>query len=58
MLVEAFADSDAGSAHVNSDHFKKAIAELPDAVASTPDIINVEIPGASGWSEMAEVTPR
>jgi quinol monooxygenase YgiN len=56
VLVEAFEDGDAGSAHVNSDHFKKAMAELPHAVAKKPDIINVEVPG-SGWSEMAEITP-
>jgi quinol monooxygenase YgiN len=58
VLVEAFADGDAGSAHVNSAHFKKAIAELPDAVASTPKIVNIEIPDAQGWSEMAEIKPR
>jgi quinol monooxygenase YgiN len=58
VLVEAFADGDAGSAHVNSAHFKKAIDELPASVASTPQIVNVEIPDAQGWSEMAEVQPR
>jgi quinol monooxygenase YgiN len=55
LLVEAFAD---GAAHVNSAHFKKAMDVLPDAVASTPQIINVEIPDATGWSEMGEITPR
>lgn len=58
VLVEAFADADAGAAHVQSDHFKTAMAWWPDVVASTPKIINVEIPGAQGWSQMAEVTPR
>jgi quinol monooxygenase YgiN len=58
VLVEAFADGDAGAAHVGSDHFRKAMAWAPDFVAARPQIINVEIPGASGWSEMAEVTPR
>jgi quinol monooxygenase YgiN len=57
-LVEAFADGDAGAAHVASAHFKAAMDRLPDAVAEKPQIINVEIPGASGWSEMGEVTPR
>jgi quinol monooxygenase YgiN len=58
VLVEAFADADAGAAHVQSDHFKTAMEWLPDVVASTPEIISVEIPGAPGWSPMAEVAPR
>jgi quinol monooxygenase YgiN len=58
VLVEAFADGDAGVAHVKSEHFKTATAWMPDVVASTPEIINVEIPGASGWSEMGEVQAR
>jgi quinol monooxygenase YgiN len=58
VLVEAFTDAGAGAAHVQSDHFKAAMEALPDAVASTPEIINVEIPGSQGWSQMAEVTPR
>jgi quinol monooxygenase YgiN len=57
VLVEAFRDNDAGAAHVNSDHFKKAMAWMPDSVAATPDIINVEVAGG-GWSKMAEVQPR
>ncbi len=47
---------DAAAAHVNSDHFKAAMAWMPDVVAETPDIINVQIPG-DNWSKMAEVTP-
>ena len=58
VLVEAFADGDAGSAHVRSDHFKAAMDKLPAYVATKPQIINVEIPEASGWSEMGEITPR
>lgn len=58
VLVEAFADADAGGAHVQSDHFKAAMDWMPDAVAATPKIINVTIPGLDGWSEMAEVAPR
>lgn len=57
VLIEAFADADAGVAHVNSDHFKTAIATLPEYVATKPDIINAEIPN-TGWSEMGEITPR
>ncbi len=58
VLVEAFADGDAGAAHVGSDHFKTAIDWIPDVVADTPEILNVEIPDAQGWSRMGEVSPR
>ena len=56
VLVEAFESGEAGAAHVRSEHFKTAIAEMSGLVATTPDIINVEVK-ASGWSKMAEVTP-
>ena len=55
VLVEAFGD-DAAAAHVNSGHFKAAMAWMPDVVAETPEIINVQVPGDT-WSRMAEVTP-
>jgi quinol monooxygenase YgiN len=55
VLVEAFRDGDAGSTHVNSDHFKAGVATLQGLVAKTPDIINVEVPGDT-WSKMGEVT--
>jgi quinol monooxygenase YgiN len=58
VLVEAFADGAAGATHVQSAHFRKAIGWMPDVVAGTPRIVNVEIPDATGWSEMREVTPR
>jgi len=57
VLVEGFRDGDAGSAHVNSEHFKTAMAWMPDAIAATPKIINVQTPG-EGWSAMAELQPR
>jgi quinol monooxygenase YgiN len=57
VLVEAFADGAAGGEHVGSDHFKAAMAWMPDVVAEVPEIVNVEVPG-DGWSRMAEVTPR
>ena len=56
VLVEGFRDGDAGVAHVNSDHFKTAMAWMPTVVATTPDIINVTTEG-DGWSTMAEITP-
>ncbi|MFR9673300.1 putative quinol monooxygenase [Streptomyces sp. TR02-1] len=58
VLVEAFADADAGAAHVQSEHFRTAMSWMPDYVSGTPRIVNTEIPGATGWSEMAEVQPR
>ncbi len=55
VLVEAFRDAAAGSAHVDSDHFRDAVAQLPQALASTPKIISQSI-DATGWSQMAEMT--
>jgi quinol monooxygenase YgiN len=54
-LVEAFRDGDAGGVHVNSDHFKQAMQELPRALKSTPKIISQTI-DATGWSAMGELT--
>lgn len=56
VLVEAFVDSAAGGAHVNSDHFKNAMAWIPEVIVTKPEIVNVEVPG-DGWGEMAELTP-
>ena len=53
VLVEAFRDAEAGATHVNSDHFKAAMEQLPRLLAGVPEIVNVEVPG--GWSRMAEV---
>jgi quinol monooxygenase YgiN len=39
VLVEAFADGDAGAAHVQSDHFRSAQKELP----------------GTDWSELGEL---
>lgn len=57
VLVEAFASREAGAEHVNSEHFRTAMAWMPDVIAQTPDIINVEVP-QDGWSQMAELSPR
>ena len=54
VLVEGFRDGDAGGAHVNSDHFKKFVAQAPDVLAATPQIISQSI-DADGWSEMGEI---
>jgi quinol monooxygenase YgiN len=55
VLVEAFEGSEAGAAHVGSDHFKAALAWMPDLISKTPEIINAEVPG-TGWSQMAELS--
>ena len=55
VLLEAFRDRAAGSAHVSSDHFKAAINQLPPMLARIPEIINVELPGTE-WSELAEMS--
>jgi quinol monooxygenase YgiN len=54
MLVEAFRDAAAGNAHASSDHFRQAISQFPQALASTPKIISQTI-DATGWTEMAEM---
>ena len=57
VLVEAFESSAAGAAHVSSEHFKTAMSWMPDVIAETPQIVNVEVP-QDGWGTMAELTPR
>jgi quinol monooxygenase YgiN len=56
VLVEGFRSAEAGAEHVNSEHFKTAMAWIPDVISRKPEIINVEVPG-DGWSEMAELEP-
>ncbi|QGV80091.1 putative quinol monooxygenase [Streptomyces ficellus] len=58
VLLEAFADAEAGAAHVGSDHFAAGLEAMAGAIAATPEIINAELPGRDGWDAMAELTPR
>ena len=53
VLVEAFQD-DAAEAHVTSDHFKRAQADLPPYLVETPRIVNFQVPGTE-WSELGEM---
>ena len=53
FLVETFVDDDAGKAHVESDHFKAAMADMPRWLAAAPEIIHVEVPGDT-WSAVSE----
>ncbi len=57
VLVEAFESSQAGEDHVNSPHFKAAMAWIPGVITQTPEIVNVEVP-QDGWGRMAELAPR
>jgi quinol monooxygenase YgiN len=43
FLVEAFRDGDAGAEHVDSEHFKAAQRELPQALASTPKLAEITV---------------
>lgn len=54
ILVEAFTDDGAGP-HVNSAHFKKAVAEMPQALVRTPSIVSRQVDG-EGWDTMGEMT--
>jgi quinol monooxygenase YgiN len=54
VLVEAFADDQAGAAHVSSDHFRAAQRTLPPHLAETPKIVNFTVP-QDGWSELGEM---
>jgi quinol monooxygenase YgiN len=57
VLVEEFESPEAGEVHVGTDHFRTAMAELPDLIAETPKIVNFDLPG-DGWSEMAELAKK
>jgi quinol monooxygenase YgiN len=54
FLTEAFADDEAGAAHVQSDHFRTAQQELPNHLSETPRIVNFSVPGTD-WSDLGEM---
>ncbi|MGZ8735219.1 MAG: putative quinol monooxygenase [Acidimicrobiia bacterium] len=54
VLVEAFRDQEAGGAHVQSAHFKQAIATLPAYLVETPCIVSQTV-DQDDWSELAEM---
>jgi quinol monooxygenase YgiN len=54
VLVEAFVDDEAGAAHVTSEHFKQAQADLPQYLTATPKIVNFSVPGTE-WSDLGEM---
>ncbi|HVU60373.1 MAG TPA: putative quinol monooxygenase [Mycobacteriales bacterium] len=54
VLVEAFRDGESGAAHVQSDHFRRAQAELPRYLAETPRIVS-QMLDQGDWSELGEM---
>ncbi|MEZ5086207.1 MAG: putative quinol monooxygenase [Tessaracoccus sp.] len=54
LLVEAFADDDAASAHVNGAHFAKGLDAMRPLLVSTPKIVSRKVEG-SDWDEMGEL---
>src|SRR6185503_9783298 len=57
VLVEGFRDAEAGSVHVNSEHFKKAITEMPQALASKAKN-NSQTIRRNGLSEIGQMEGR
>ena len=53
VLVEGFTDEGAGP-HVNSEHFRQAMVDMREALASTPRIISRQVDG-EGWEPMGEL---
>lgn len=58
ILIEAFADEDAGAAHVQSAHFAAAMHALPAYITAVPQIINANVPDHPGFGPMGELSPR
>ncbi|MBN9742369.1 antibiotic biosynthesis monooxygenase [Amycolatopsis sp. A1MSW2902] len=56
VMVEVFADSAAGDAHVATKHAQEFFPFMSTVVAKKPEINYQNLDGAA-WSEMAEVTP-
>lgn len=54
ILIEGFTDEGAVP-HVNSEHFKQALKDMPQALAHTPRIVSRQVDG-EGWDQMGEIT--
>jgi quinol monooxygenase YgiN len=57
VLIEEFEGPEAGEVHVKSEHFRKAMARIPDVITQTPQIVNFDLPG-DGWSELVELEKK
>ena len=56
VLVEALSEPDgAGPGRQHCDHFRQALADMPQALAETRRIINTTIDGANDWSRLTEL---
>ncbi len=53
-LTEAYADGAAGKAHVESDHFKTAMATQGQYAARRPQVVSFEVP-QDGWADLGEI---
>jgi len=53
VLVETFVDDEAGKVHVASDHFQKAMQDMPRWLSAAPTIIHVELPD-DAWTDVSE----
>ncbi|SCQ72556.1 Antibiotic biosynthesis monooxygenase [Propionibacterium freudenreichii] len=54
ILLEAYKDGAAGKVHVESDHFKKAMATQGQYAATRPSVISLET-DQDGWAPLAEI---
>ncbi|MFF8326045.1 putative quinol monooxygenase [Rhodococcus qingshengii] len=54
ILIEAFTDRQAGSNHVNSEHFREGLDSMRPLLSETPKIMHSEI-DQRGWSDMGEL---
>ncbi|WP_338889445.1 putative quinol monooxygenase [Rhodococcus sovatensis] len=54
VLVEAFADSQAGTEHVQSEHFRAGLDAMRPMLSATPKIVHT-IVDQQDWSEMGEL---
>lgn len=57
VIVEVFADADAGSAHMATEHVQTFFQLMPEMVTEKP-LINYQDLSGAAWSEMAEVGPE
>ena len=58
VLIEGFADEDAGAAHVQTPHFAAAMHVTPTYVRAVPQIINVNVPDHPGFAPMGELSAQ
>lgn len=55
VLVEAFRDDEAASAHVNSTHFTEGLDAMRPVLVATPKIVSRKVDGED-WDDMGELT--